>query len=196
VQGAGKTELAQALKTKLEKTGKYKSIAIIDDYVQEISDETDLALGFYANYIGNIYVAMGRATRERIAAKDNDVVITCGTIFETASYTAQQLESEFSVISEENEKLDHLRRTEAAMKYISCLYIDVAQYDNIFHLPKVIQTEGDDLRIEELNKALLIAFDSFDVFPTTRIEREGDTMEEITNNRVKKVLETINANKS
>lgn len=194
MQGAGKTELAQALKIELEKTGKYKSIAIIDDYVQEIENETDLSLGFNATYIGNIYIAMGRATRERLAAKDNDVIITCGTIFETASYTAQQLEAEFNIIDDENEKLDHLRRTEAAMKYISCLYVDVAQYNHIFHLPKIIQTEENNLRIDELNKALLIAFDSFDIFPTSRIDREGDTLEDITNNRVKKVLETINAN--
>lgn len=196
VQGAGKTELAKALKTKLEETGNYKSIAIIDDYIPEIEKETDLALGFLATYIGNIYVAMGRASRERLAAKNHDVVITCGTIFETASYTAQQLEAEYQVIDDEAAKQDHIRRVEAAMKYISCLYVDLVQYDHIFHIPRVFQSDPDNSKIQELDKALLIAFESFPLFDTTRIDKSGETIEDITNDRVNKILEVINADQS
>ena len=137
VQGAGKSMLAKDLKVALEKTGKYKSVKIIDDYVPEIGKEVDLAMGFYATYIGNVYAALGRATRERIAAKEgHDVIITCGTVFETASYMARQLEAEFKFLKDE-EREDHLRRAEASMKFVSCLYVDTVKYDYIFHLPRI-----------------------------------------------------------
>jgi len=193
VQGAGKTELANDLKKVLEETGRYKSVKIIDNYVEEIEKETDLALGFYATYLGNAYIALGRYARERAAIKDNDVVITCGTVFETATYAAQQMESEFNSILDEAEKLEHVRRVEAFMKFVSCLYIDTVEYDHIFHLPKIFKNESEDLRIEKLNKNLLFAFETFTLFPTVKIESKGKDLEEISVNRVKKVMETIDA---
>jgi hypothetical protein len=197
VQGADKSRLAQDLKTALEKTGKYKKIKIIDDYVQEIEKEVDLAMEFVATYIGNAYVALGRATRERLAAEEGyDAIITCGTIFETASYMAQQLESVYNILVDDDEKAEHIRRTEAGMKFISCLYVDTVKYNYIFHLPRVHKTEDEDFRIQELDKALMVAFDSFTLFPTTRVESVGDTVDEIAKNRVKKVLEVIGENNS
>lgn len=194
VQGAGKTEFANDLKKALEETGKYKSIKIIDDYVKEIEEETYLSLDFCATYLGNAYVALGRYARERSASKDNDVVITCGTVFETATYAAQQMESEFNSILDEAEKLEHVRRVEAFMKFVSCLYIDTVEYDHIFHLPRIFKNEEEDLRIEKLNKNLLFAFETFTLFPTVRVESEGENLEEVSANRVKKVMEIINAN--
>jgi len=197
VQGAGKSLLAADIKSALEKTGKYKSIKIIDDYIPEIEKETDLALGFFGTYIGNIYAALGRATREREAIKDNDVVITCGTIFETASYMAKQLEGEFRLLTSDEEKAEHMRRAEASMKFISCLYVDTVKYDHILHLPRIMEIkDGPEADILELDKALVVAFDSFTFFPTVRVHTEGDDLKEISENRIKKVLEVIGENKS
>jgi hypothetical protein len=158
VQGSGKSLLAKDLKVALEKSGKYKSIKIIDDYIPEIEKETGLALGFYATYIGNVYAALGRATRERLAAaEEHDVIITCGTVFETASYMARQLEAEFKFLNEDAEKEDHLRRAEASMKFVSCLYVDTVKYDYILHLPRIMEANDDtpESNIAELDKALV-----------------------------------------
>ena len=190
VPGAGKSALAKALKTELEKDDRYKSVAIVDGYIEEIEKQTDLAFGFHGTYIGNINIALGREYRDRIARENNDAVITCGTIFETSAYLAQQMEDEFSVLTDSGEKYDWNLRVDASMRYISCLYVDTVLYDKIYHLsPVSVDDIGDKLVV--LEKNLQAAFNAFDLYPVVRLDSEGVTLEEITNNRVNKIMEDL-----
>jgi energy-coupling factor transporter ATP-binding protein EcfA2 len=191
VPGSGKTKLAKALNEKLSQDG--SKVIIIDDYVSEIEQESDLALGFNAAYAGNLHIALGRAARERLATKENpDYTITCGTLFETSSYTAQGFEEEFSFLTRDDDKYNFAQRSEATIRIMACFYIDLVKYEHIFHLTPLNTSEDDN--VAKLERNLQAAFQAFNLFDHTVLEIEGITEEEITNNRVKKVLEIIDAN--
>jgi len=187
VPGSGKTDLAKALEEKFSKDG--KSICIIDNYVPDIEKDVNLALSFSAAYLGNLHVAMTRAAMERKA--EDDVIITCGTLFETSSYTVQSLEDDYSLITRDNDKYDFAQRSEATMRILACFYIDLVKYDYIFHLSTLTKSEEENINKLELN--LQAAFQAFNLFEHIVLEADGSTSEEIVNNRVTKVMEAINA---
>lgn len=192
IPGSGKTELANAIKFALE--NKYNSIEIIDDYVNDIQKQTNLALSFTAAYVGNIHVALGRSALERNAYEKNDLTITCGTLFETSSYAVQSFEKDYANVTNEAQRHDFVQRSEATMRIFACFYVDLIKYDHIFYLTPV--NASDDDEIKQLDKNLQAAFKAFDLFDYTLLEGEGSTNEEIVNNRLKKVLKVINANNS
>ena len=193
IPGSGKTKLAKALNEALSQNG--SKVVVVDNYVSEIEQETDLALGFNAAYAGNLHIALGRASRERLAAKeDPDYTITCGTLFETSSYTAQSFEEEFSLLTRDDDKYNFAQRSEATIRIMACFYIDLIKYEHIFHLMPLDASENDN--VVKLERNLQAAFQAFNLFDHTVLEVEGVTEEEITNNRVKKVLEIIDANNS
>ena len=77
---------------------------------------------------------------------------------------------------------------------MACFYIDLIKYEHIFHLMPLDASENDN--VVKLERNLQAAFQAFNLFDHTVLEVEGVTEEEITNNRVKKVLEIIDANNS
>jgi hypothetical protein len=189
IPGSGKTKLAAELKEALAKHEEYKSINIVDDYVEEIEKETDLAQGFFGTYIGNIHVALGREYRERISAENNDVTITCGTLFETSAYLAQKMETEFQLLTEDAERYDWNLRVDASMRLIACLYVDTMRYDKIYHLsPTEPLGEGEN---EKLERSLQAAFNAFELFPVVHLDAVGENLQEITDNRVNTILKDI-----
>lgn len=199
VPGSGKTVLAQAIKTALETADQQEllPVAIVDDYVKELQTNVDLALSWVGTYIGNMHIALKREAEERIAYKDHPTVITCGTLFETSSYTSQYMQGEYELMTEDDHaaKSDLVIRVEAVTRMLACLYVDTLRYDHIFYLPPIGEIE--DVRITELEKNLQAAFNGFNLYPVTRLLVEGDNMLEITENRLKIVLEEVlNANNS
>jgi hypothetical protein len=193
VPGSGKSDLAQAIKKHFDNLQSDKKTIVIDDYVEDVKENTFLALGFDAAYVGNIEIALERAARERIAyEKDNyDNIVSCGTIFETASYMAQSLDVDYQFIRSEEDKYDFLRRSDAAMKIFACFYIDLVKYDYIFHLSP-LKVDKDE-RIGQLEFNLQSAFDSFKLVNSIPILINGETKEEILENRLNQVLGAINA---
>lgn len=191
VPGAGKSELADSLKNYFEKRG--EKTLVIDDYVADVEEATFLSLGFDAAYVGNIHIALERAARERVAheKEDYDNIITCGTLFETASYAAQSLEVDYNFIASQEEKMDFIRRSEATMRIFACFYIDLLRYDHVFHLMPLEVSKNDKIAGLELN--LQSAFKSFNLVESTRIITEGSTSEEVVRSRLNQTLEVINA---
>jgi hypothetical protein len=199
IPGSGKSALAQSLKVALESVENEDNlpVGIVDDYVEPLQEEIDLALSWHATYIGNLHVALRRETKERIALKDNKTVITCGTMFETSSYTVQALEEDYQFLDKNNEadKQDLILKTEAITRIFACFYVDTLRYDHLFYLPPV--SEVNDPRAKDLEKNLQAAFNAFELFPITRLFVEGDNLLEITENRLNIVLEEVlGANKS
>jgi len=197
VPGSGKTFLAESLKSAFEKINDEENlpVAIVDGYVEELQDEVDLALSWMGTYIGNSHIALKRESKERVAAKDHKVVISCGTLFETSSYTVQYMDSQYQFIEDDNKeaKYDFVLKIEAITRFLACLYADTLNYDYIFYLPPVEEIE--DVRIKELEKNLQAAFTGFNLYPVTKLFVEGANMLEVTENRVKVVLnEVLNAN--
>lgn len=197
--GSGKTALAESLKIALQSLDQegFENVAVVDNYVEDLQSEVDLALGFFGTYIGNLHVALKRESEERLAAKDNDVVITCGTLFETSSYSVQFMQGDLDLIPKNNDeaKYDLLIRIEAMTRVLACLYVDTFKYDYIFYLPPF--EEIKDTRITELEKNLQAAFNGFNLYPITKLFVEGNTLLEVTENRLKIVLEEVlNANQT
>jgi AAA15 family ATPase/GTPase len=193
VPGSGKTALAESLKTALESVNNesYLPVKIVDNYVESVQEEVDLAMGWTATYVGNLHIALNREAQERIAFKDNKTVITCGTLFETSSYASQSMEYEYQLLTKEDEesKKDLVLRAEAITRILACLYMDTIRYDHIFYLSPI--GEIADFRANKLEKNLQAAFNAFEIFPVTHLYGEGDTILEITENRLKTVLKKV-----
>lgn len=191
--GSGKSALAQSLKTALESLDddRFTPIKIIDGYVEELRDEIDLALGWHGTYIGNAHVALKREALERLAAQKAKTVITCGTMYETSSYTGQYMQEEYELLTDDDDyaRYDLIVRVEAITRFFASLYVDTIYYDHIFYLPPV--TEITDPRVKELEKNLQAAFDGFKLYPITKLFVEGDDLLKITENRLKIVLEEV-----
>jgi hypothetical protein len=193
VPGSGKSALAESIKKALEDIGNknHLPVAIVDGYVEQLQTEVDLALSWSGTYIGNNHVALKRESQERVASKDNKTVISCGTLFETSSYTAQALQEDYELLEEDDMegKHDLVLRTEAVTRILACLYADTLRYDHIFYLPPV--GEITDFRVNDLEKNLQAAFNAFKLFPVTKLFVDGDNMLEITENRLKIVLKEV-----
>lgn len=193
IPGSGKTELAEAIRQHFEKEG--SSVVVIDDYVSKIQDETGLAFGFMAAYVGNIHVALGRANLERAAyVNEDDTVITCGTMFETSSYAVQAFEKDYENAANEAQKYDFAQRSEATIRIMACFFIDLVRYNHIFYLTPIEPLENSEL--VKLDKNLQAAFKAFELFEHTVLDGTGNDKSEICQNRLEKVLEVVNANKS
>jgi thymidylate kinase len=192
IPGSGKTELAKILKNYFD--SKNQNTLIIDDYVKDVEEHTNLALGFTAAYVGNIHVALERAARERKAMENNEYknIITCGTMFETSSYAVQSLEVDYNFIHTDAERYDFAQRSEATMRILACFYIDLMKYDQVFYLNPLNASKDD--KIINLERNLQSAFNAFNLVEYVSLPVNGKNNEEILNNRMKKVLETIDAN--
>jgi hypothetical protein len=190
VPGSGKSALAESLKKALETVDdkNHLPVAVVDNYIDKLREEVDLALSFSGTYIGNMHVALKRESAERIAYQDHKTVISCGTLFETSSYTAQSLEGSYQLLTGDDDagKHDLVLKTEAITRMLACLYADTLRYDYIFYLPPVGEIE--DLRVKDLEKNLQAAFNAFKLYPVTSLFVDGDNMLEITENRLKVVL--------
>lgn len=190
IPGAGKTQLANALKKHFENNN--ESCAVIDGYVEKLEKSANLALGFTAAYAGNVHIALDRAGYERRLVEEYDNIVTCGTLFENASYAAQSLETDYNFISSDSDKSDFVVRSDATMRIFGCFYIDLVKYDYLFHLTPLAVAESE--KVELLEKNLQSAFEAFNLIKYTHLPIEGETDTEITNNRLQQVLKVINAN--
>jgi nicotinamide riboside kinase len=174
-----KTELSHSLKSALEPE---RSVAIVDEYVKAVEERSDLALSHFANYLGNLQVAVARYEHERMAAKDNPaVMITCGTLIETTVYTAlhglANSNPDLPAISVQNDT-----RALIAMRWLSIMDNDYWDYDLAFKLKVPSDTDHWDAVVEEhIDEAA-------ETFRHSLIELPDDNDE-----RVAKVLESVYA---
>lgn len=137
--GAGKTNLAYALKDRFKEAGT-NVVGVIDDYVEEAERNSFLALGFYATYIGNLYVALHRFAREHNAELGSpDYIITCGTLIENQLYAAVEGANteRYADVPEE-----HQKRTVVSMQALGLFMQDLFLYDKLFYLPYEEEHEG------------------------------------------------------
>jgi hypothetical protein len=107
--------------------------AILDNYVEELSNGNGLAYGEWADYIGNLQVAMKRYEWERVWWTKNMPTITVGTILDTIVYAS--LYADLTLTYDPREKIAVYRRAEVAMATLGMLLNDTLAYDYIFWLP-------------------------------------------------------------
>lgn len=194
--GSGKSALAKTLENAFLHrefngcTNCMTPVAIVDDYVEQAEQDSILAMGFMASYVGNVQVAMTRANLERKAFEDYKTIISCGTVLDTATYSAMQGFNTLRLDSEDSEREETIRRIEAATKFLACLYMDTFRYDYVFYLPTV--SAGDDVeQIREMDKNLQAAFNAFNLTPVHTLTNEGDNLLQITERRCVDALKVM-----
>jgi nicotinamide riboside kinase len=168
---SGKSDFAESLKKELTKDG--SKIAIVDDYVDDIAKESDLALGFWADWIGNLYVLLGRYAKERAASNEATTTITCGTLVETLVYA--------SVDAVKHQNPEQLIRVQNFLHVLGAFYQDTWDYDHVFVLKK--DDAEPESNIAKLNQHLLHGLDSLGVQHTllegTHEEKVKAALEEL-----------------
>jgi nicotinamide riboside kinase len=147
---SGKSDLAIALAAALKDKG---VVMVVDDYVEQITDRSDTALGSMATYLGNLQVAVGRMEFENKALEDSpDVLITCGTIIDTIVYNALHHMVHLSTRRKDQRILDHYyERADASTKLLALMMADTWKYDHVFYLP--LSEDGQDW-YKEIDKEL------------------------------------------
>lgn len=147
--GSGKSELAEALAKELD-----KETVIVDNYIEEIEKECDLKMGQYGTYIGNLYVLLGRYSRERKNKPCcGNHLITCGTMVETATYASLEAVTKQTDV--------HWVRIQNMMNILGTFFQDTWKYDHAF----VLSVENPDVETHagKVDRHLFMAINSFGV---------------------------------
>lgn len=131
--GAGKTEVAKALARNLTRDGlpvggKWK---VIDGYVDRLSARTGTTYGPYAGYLQNLQILCERLTLEDEAINQGYSIITCGSIYDTLTYTLL-----LNVVPPADETA---RLSQAEVSYLFMSVFGLIEpsilYDRLFYLP-------------------------------------------------------------
>lgn len=172
--GAGKSTLALELEECLD-----GSVGIVDNYISEIEQQANLAIGPISSYIGNFYVALFRYGRERRSREDNAHTITCGTLIETSVHASLHVESVMRLITDEAEKQAELPRIESILRMLAVLYVDIFTYDKLFYLPVQMNADPDSLYVDRYIQTALEGF------------KLADAVILDSDNRLKQAMEAI-----
>ena len=160
VPGSGKTDLAEGLLS-----GPLKDLLgtteIVDAYATEVSEYIDIAKGLSASWYLDLQISLERLARERQAARDGaEVIITCGTLIESTSYSMLNFENrkDFKI---ENEQDAEIKRIQAAMMVNACLFMDTFSYDKIFFLNQIEPTAEEPEMFKVLDRNIRGSFAAF-----------------------------------
>lgn len=184
--GSGKSALAEKLQ---DVTG---SAEIIDGYPTWVEDEIDLVKGLDGGgYIYNLAIALKRVALERVSkhAEKPEHTITCGTLLDTSVYTALEFEL-YGELQSSDDQIDEVRRVEATLKTLACLYMDTFHYDAVFYLPPV--EEVTERQWELFDRYLRTSFEAFFLVPVIPLTAEGADLNEITEKRAELVAAVMN----
>lgn len=166
--GSGKTDLAASIEAEL--LTRDKTVSVIDGYAPAFQTARNIAIGPMGDYIVNLSIALDRYHEERLAAQtDNDYVITCGTLIETAVYQAMQFAALNTIASEET-RADLAPRVDATLRMFAVLYVDAFKYDTACYLPAT----RDEPDITYMDQQLQGGLAGFKLVPVTNLGREPE----------------------
>jgi hypothetical protein len=182
--GSGKTEVAGALADKFGNS----YTAIVDEYVDKLSVETNVAFGHVGGFLGNLQVAFERLRCEQMADTYNaDHIITCGTLVETTLYTRLYAEARVEVAPKDEIHRELARATNAAMMYGQLVW-DTWRYDYVFVNP-LPEEKVDDSWDSILNNDLISGLEAFfiqhQVLKPTTAEEKADWIAEFIHRQEK-----------
>lgn len=170
--GSGKTELAQQIKQALD-----KDVAIVDRYVQNLGDRTNIAFDHYGNHFANAMVLTERVAAE-LAEREHEAVVTCGSLIETTIYSAIfALSNADTGVGQVN--LINDKRAQVAMTWLGMAVLDTWNYDFAFYCPHDGQDHWQGIVDEYIPEAIESLQVAVVTLPKDRPER------------IAKVLETI-----
>lgn len=151
--GSGKSafsrDLASALRTQDKKD---KKVNKVDGYINDLTKKTGYEYGISATYPQNMQILFQRQTREQEAEhKGCDVLITCGSIYETILYTA--FRGNIDLVLEKQKGIPLEARV--IMESMGAIHSMTITSDIILFLPytkKMISNKGSSYDVEVDNK--------------------------------------------
>lgn len=167
-------------------------IKIVDDYVPAVEKHYNLAAGFEGNYLVNLAVAMERYALQRQAFQEAKTVITVGSVFETSTYVAMEFERNQD-FNTEPENLDDLRRTEATLKTLACMYMDANPMGHVFYCPPL---KVEDNRVVIFDRNLQAAFNAFGLVNVHPLLTDDGNIFQITEQRLDQVMAILEGGQS
>jgi ABC-type branched-subunit amino acid transport system ATPase component len=192
--GAGKSHLAAAIEEELIRgDGQCEDcntpVAIVDDYAAEAGERGDYEISLDGGYMANITVAVERYNRERLAmTAKNKTIISCGTVLESAVYSAMQFERRAKNLTDQTQKTQEAARIEATLKMLALLYMDTFRYTKAYYLPRYLGDSDERWMVFERN--LQASFSAFEVqIEPLTVDMDGvDSLEELTKRRIEKIF--------
>lgn len=164
--GAGKSSLAWAIR---RETG----YSVLDNYVQKIQRDTDLALGPWASFNENFMVAGYRRAQELKVRQQRTNVVTVGTILDTLMYCAMRSDAILQGAWPENRPFAEQWVT-AAMPAMGLWYRETWDYDVAVFCPAGEKAENWQTNYSNEMPGV---FSSFNVQNVTR--KTDETLEYI-----------------
>lgn len=191
--GAGKSKLAQAVVRKIEASNPQcescpRPAIVVDDYAYDTRDAGEYAIGLDGGYMANIDLATTRYRMERkVAHLEPQYMIVCGTIVETAVYTAMHFERTLAIRVKEEDKMGEAARFQACTSMIATLYMDTFKYERAFYLPSPRKPE--DERWEAFERNLQAAFQAYSSPIAPLVVEDFKDEDDLTEQRVGMILD-------
>jgi hypothetical protein len=143
---SGKSDLSLAIERYIVDHQEAAVVEITDEYAEDWRRATNIQIGEFATYIGNMQLAMDRFSREQEAdALLNEsrfdgcrrFTITCGTVLETIIYAAFNALVIYAASRKSNAPLDIFNniRTNTTLLWLTHFKADTWHYDHVFYLP-------------------------------------------------------------
>lgn len=191
--GSGKTDLATALITRIE-AGEPKceqcppNALGVDLYANEARDQGEYEIGLDGGYMANISVAVARYNNERIIGHrmKPKLMITCGTVIETAVYTAMNFERSLAIKNTDEEKMEEAKRFQGCTSMLAVMFMDMFKYERSFYLPS--PTKPEDERWLNFERNLQAAFQAYQAPVIPLVVEDFKDMEDLTQQRLEKVM--------
>jgi hypothetical protein len=115
------------------------------------------------------------------------VMITCGTVIETAVYTAQNFERTLAAKTTDEDKSQEAMRFQGCTSMLAVMFMDMFKYDKAFYLPS--PTIPEDERWLNFERNLQAGFQAFNAPVAPLVFENFEDMEDLTQKRLEKVLE-------
>lgn len=193
--GSEKTRLARALVEKINLVDPQcqncpATVGVVDEYALQTRDRGEYEIGLNAGYMANIDIACMRYRTERIMYNmEEKYMITCGTVVETAVYTALHFERTMPFQKTDEDKLRENQRFQACTSMLATLYLDTFKYDVAYYLPSPQKPE--DERWLGFERSLQAAFQVFATPIVPLMIEEFSDVDDLTDKRVEKVIDDV-----
>lgn len=193
--GSGKTRLKEALIERLDKDEPKcdscpPQTVGVDHYIDgPVREKGVYEVGLDGGYMANISIAVARYNSERSfghMAKP-ETMITCGTVIETAVYTAMHFERTLAIKTTDEEKFEEAKRFEGCVSMLAVLFMDTFKYDKAFYLPAL--TQPKDNRWLTFERNLQAAFQAYNAPVVPLIVEEYKDTDDLVAQQVERVIE-------
>ena len=192
--GSGKTDLMKAI---IEK--EYaddppcdqcppKAVGV-DSYANEARDLGDYEIGLNGGYMANISIAVARYNNERIIGNrvKPDLMITCGTVIESAVYTAMHFERSLALKNTDEEKMEEAKRFQGCTSMLAVMFMDMFLYEKAFYLPT--PTKPEDERWVSFERNLQAAFQAYQAPIIPLVVEDFKDRDDLTQKRLVRLFE-------